>query len=512
MRRRRVPLGDLVFLALALTAAWPVFAARHLPIEDLPQHLAAVRVLADFGDPALGFARHFEVTLLKTQYLTYYLATVPLAKVVGVELAVKLTLALLLVGLPVSMRALLRALGKDPRLAIFTLPLAWNAHVLLGFFNFAAAMPLALLGLAAAVRLRVEGARRHAVALGALALLTFYSHVVPFAFLGVGAAVVLAGDSVRATARRFVALVPAGLATLGWLATSAAGRSVLAASRALGDGRAISPTYASWPESLREAPGWLTDLLTSDSDDKLLVAWGIAVLAALALGAGRGGRASGSVEGALGARLALLVPVAAVAYFVAPTGYDWIWPINARFVTLACVLLPLALPDLPRLTGHLVYVGVAALAIAGVRDLGGAFRSFERDEVGDLDRAIESIPPASKVVGLVFDRGSRFVRFSPFLHAVGWYQARRGGAVMFSFADFPQSPFKFRDDDRPPKVPPRWEWLPESVDPARDLAFFDYALVRGGPGRIGAEASGFERVFAGRSWTVFRRRASGTAR
>lgn len=512
MRRRRVPLGDLVFLVLALSAAWPVFAARHLPIEDLPQHLAAVRVLADFGDPALGFARHFELTLLKTQYLTYYLATVPLAKLVGVEIAVKLTLALLLVGLPLSMRALLRALGKDPRLAIFTLPMAWNAHVLLGFFNFAAALPLALFGLASAVRLRALGGKRHAVALGALALLTFYSHVVPFAFLAAGAVAVLVGDSARATARRLFALVPAGLATLAWLATSAAGRSVLAASRALGDGRAVAPTYASWPEALREAPGWLTDLLTSDSDDKLLVGWAIFVLVALALGARRGEPFAHGAPRALGARLALLVPVAALAYFVTPTGYDWIWPINARFVTLACVFLPLALPDMPRLSGHLLYAGVAAIALVGVRDLGGAFRSFEREEVGDLDRAIESIPPASKVVGLVFDRGSRFVRFSPFLHAVAWYQARRGGAVMFSFADFPQSPFRFRSDDRPPKVPPRWEWLPEGVDPGRDLGFFDYALVRGGPGRIGAESSGFERVFTGRAWTVFRRRAKDAAR
>ena len=35
------------------------------------------------------------------------------------------------------------------------------------------------------------------------------------------------------------------------------------------------------------------------------------------------------------------------------------------------------------------------------------------------------------------------------------YQAKKGGAVMFTFADFPQSPFRFREDNRPPRVPPR---------------------------------------------------------
>ena len=80
---------------------------------------------------------------------------------------------------------------------------------------------------------------------------------------------------------------------------------------------------------------------------------------------------------------------------------------------------------------------------------------------------------------------------------------------MFSFADFPQSPFRYREDARPPRVPPRWEWQPERVRPARDLAFFDYALVRGGPGAIARRNSGFVNTFRGKRWSVFRREADG---
>jgi hypothetical protein len=50
---------------------------------------------------------------------------------------------------------------------------------------------------------------------------------------------------------------------------------------------------------------------------------------------------------------------------------------------------------------------------------------------------------------------------------------------MFTFADFPQSPFRFREDDRPPRVKPRWEWLPQLVR-AADLGWYDYLLVRAG--------------------------------
>ena len=76
---------------------------------------------------------------------------------------------------------------------------------------------------------------------------------------------------------------------------------------------------------------------------------------------------------------------------------------------------------------------------------------------------------------------------------------------MFSFADFPQSPFRFREDDRPPRVPPRWEWMPERVRPERDLGFYDYALVRGGPGAI-ARSPRFEPVYRSPRWSVWKQR------
>lgn len=109
------------------------------------------------------------------------------------------------------------------------------------------------------------------------------------------------------------------------------------------------------------------------------------------------------------------------------------------------------------------------------------------------------------MVGLIWDRGSSHVKFSPFIHSVAWYQAMRGGAVMFSFADFPQSPLRFREDRRPPRVWPRWEWTPERVDTNGQLAWYHYALVRGGPGPMGVTTDVWTRVGDFGAWHVFRR-------
>lgn len=508
--RRLVP--EVLLALLAAACAAPLFLVDHPPIQDLPQHLAAMRVLADYDAPGLRFAEFFEVDLLRTQYLAYYGAVRVLSTVLSVELANRLVLAAAIVSTPYAMRALLKVLGRDERLCLLTLPLTWNAHLILGFLNFIAAIPLALLGLALAVRLRLAFSRRLAVALAVVSTLTFYTHVVPFAFMGLGAGLVLIGDGARATARRWLALVPAGLAALLWMRVSPAGQATVSAGT-LGDGAEGGPVphFAAPGDALREAPMWLTDVLHGDTDIQLLIAFVLLLLLWLAAGAGQDALDT-SPDGRRRARMlrvvGLLSPLALLAYFVAPVSYDWIWPISARFPLLALIF---ALPMLPRARGAAGHVLVALAALLTLRSadaVADAFVGFEQEEVGALDAAVAAIPEGSRTAGLIWDRGSRHVAFSPFIHSVAWVQARRGGAVMFTFDDFPQSPVIFREDNRPPRVPPRWEWMPERVDPERDLGFYDHVLTRGGPGRIGHSVT-FEEVFHDGPWRVYRRRAGG---
>ncbi|HJL18157.1 MAG TPA: hypothetical protein RMH99_21010 [Sandaracinaceae bacterium LLY-WYZ-13_1] len=498
---------EAVFALVAIGAAVPLWLVEHPPIQDLPQHLAATRVLASYGDPDLAFAQYFEIHLLRTQYLAYYLAAIVLSWPFGPLLANKLLVSLAIVGTPYAMRALLRALGADERVALFVVPLTWNAHLILGFLNFVAAIPLALLGLALAVRLRRRWTRRRAVALAAVTLVCFYTHVVPFAFLGLGAA--LAGldhRRWRETGWRWLPLVPAALATLVWTQLAPAGESTLDA--AAGGGSRGQAVFVGAMQAVQQLPDWLTDVLHAERDGQLLVAFLIVLfLAAVSGRAGKPARPPTSEPPpppSIRRRIGVLGPLAAALYFVTPASYDWIWPINARFPLLALVL---AIPALPRQRGALGAVtlaAVATIALASSAEIGRAFVAFEEEEVGALDEAIEHMPEGARVAGLVFDRGSRQVKFSPFIHSVAWAQAANGGAVMFTFADFPQSPFTFREDRRPPRVPPRWEWMPERVDPRRDLAWYDYVLVRGGPGRIASPSQPFERVYRSDRWSVWR--------
>lgn len=492
---------EVSFFALVLTTVLPLLRFSHPPLQDLPQHLATIRALTDFGDASLHFRDYYVVELGRTQYLAYYLVTAFLAKALGVALANKLVMTAAVGGAPYAMRFLLRALGRDERAAVFVLPLTWNAHLILGFVNFVAAIPLTLVALALAIRLRESFSPRLATGLAVLLVVTFYTHVVPFGFAAFGATLILAGESLRATAMRYLALVPAGLATLLWAVRSPAGQATLTAARGH-DTAGPQPIYATVAESLNQIPMWLTDVLVVDTDEKLFAAFGVVLLLALGIGADAVG-----TELTQRARtvVGLLAPLAGLAYFVTPDSYDWIWPIHARFPLLALIFLvaTIRLPD--RLVSFVPLTLAAAITLLSAQAITTAFAAFEHDEVGELDRAIAAIPRGERVVGLIWDRGSSHVKFSPFLHSVAYYQAARGGAVMFSFADFPQSPLRFREDRRPPRVWPRWEWTPERVDTDAQLAWYHYALVRGGPGPIGMAGGTWQRVGDYGPWHVFRR-------
>ena len=587
------PLGPwwtAIFVVLSIAAVYPIWRARHPPIQDLPQHLAAISVLKNYPDLALG--QYFELQLLRTQYLAYYLLAQLLSYVTGVTLANKILLCAAIIALPISIVALLRSLGRDTRLAVFAFGLTYNAHLVLGFFNFLAALPLVFFGLAAAVRLREKHTLKRMVVLGTLLLVCFYMHVVPFAFLGLGATAVLIGDSLKRTVQRGFAFIPVTIAAGAWLGSTPAGRATLAAAEATDSEE--RPIYVTVGQALRELPTWLTDVLHRERDDQLLVAWAVLLLLTLAVGfmPNRFGRRASDraaltqkkpapprpepvvdpahkpdsldlpvidspaaslpaaslpapsaasvgyalssvrsraeeprastrapthssfvsnsdpgspvVEPSYAWLLGLLSPIAFIAYFVLPSAYEWIWPISGRFPLLALLFAPLLLPRMRGVVGGTLLLAAGLVAALSFYEVNRAFVQFEREEVGDIDAAIAAIPKGERVAGLIFGGSSNIVRFAPFLHYVALYQARKGGAVMFTFAEFPQSPFRFKADARPPVVPPRWEWTPERVDPDRDLAWYRYVLVRGGPGRI-QRSPYFENLFQGAGWTVWRR-------
>lgn len=494
----------LLFAVVTVGAVLPLWLVPFPPLQDLPQHLAAIRILHSYEDPSFGFAEYFQVDLFRTQYLAYYWVCHLLSYVWDVATANLLLISATLVAIPYALACLLRALGRDPAWALFVVPLTYNPHLILGFLNFLAAIPLMLWGLALAVWQQRAYRRWRAVLLGCILVVAFYTHVVPFALLAVGVGLLALGSNLHKTGVGLLPLVPVVPAAIHWLLVSPAGQATATAA-GLANGR--HPLgFRTWDRALGQLPVWLSDVFAGNHDLLVLKLWGTLLVGVGSVGlVFRCRRAPVDGLQRLQQRLWPLPFLAVVGYFYAPSAYDWIWPIAERFALLAAILVVCLLPRLERVQRTVALSLLVIVCGAHITVAQQALRGFS-EEVGDIDGAIAAIPPKQRVVGLIFQRDSNHVRFSPFLHYVALYQARKGGVVMFSFAEFPQSPITFRPENRPPQVRPRWEWLPRTVNPRRDLGYYDYVLVRGGPGQIERQRRSFEEVFRSPHWRVYRNR------
>jgi hypothetical protein len=308
---------------------------------------------------------------------------------------------------------------------------------------------------------------------------------------------------------RLFPVVPSAVAALVWLISSPAGLTLSKLGKP-GAG-SLPPRFVPLSESIRSFTDWLTPGFPGEADPFRFVIWCLLCATLWALSASRlpseaehqdlkWGRSASS-------RLAFLLPACLAGYFWLPVSYDFIWPISLRFPLIAAYLLPLWLVHAPSWARRSAAVVSTALAASALMDVGATFQQYERAEMRGFDEVIAKIPQGSKVAGLIFNPQSNITHQSSMLHAVAWVQVEKGGAVMFTFADFPHSPISFRDDNRPPRVPPRWEWEPGRVLPDRELSWYQYVLVHGGPGAIG-HSQNFARIAQSGVWSLWHRTTS----
>src|SRR5690554_3560129 len=123
--RTRGLLAEAIFFLLVLVSCRPLWLTEWLPLQDLPQHLAAIRVLHDYSVPELGFQSWFELTPMSTQYIGFYLLASLLSFVVEVETATRALIVVSVASVPYAMRFLLRTLKRPEWLALFAVPLAY---------------------------------------------------------------------------------------------------------------------------------------------------------------------------------------------------------------------------------------------------------------------------------------------------------------------------------------------------------------------------------------------------
>jgi hypothetical protein len=466
----RVRLSSLPYFVLAVLVTIPAWVVRHPPIQDLPFHLATLRVIHDLHDPAFGFDQDFYLDIFHTEYVFYYLVGSSLAFVVGVFKANVVMMCGYLGGTVLALRTLLLALRKDERLALFVVPLLVNVMFVMGLLPFMIGVPFMFWGLALSIRYFEEPTREHGFTLGLVAVALFYTHILPFAVFGVGFAAMFPWTRSREWGRAVLPVLPGVLLAAWWVLGSDAGMRALHALGAKQEATPLTNPSASFTQ-------WSIDTF-SDASNQVLF-FGLVLLALVSIGLAQGEHDHTRSIG----RGYVAVPIACfVLYLTMGQELGIVWLFSQRFPILA-LMSAIPLLRIPRgARGTVVTAGLLALGTASIVNTCRHFIDFELNEVGDIDGAIAAMDPKKHVAGLIYDRGSSIVHYAPFLHFVSYYQLEKGGVVEFSYASFPHWPVRFKPGRFPPPGGPlrlRWEWTPEQVTIDELRRYYDYVLTRG---------------------------------
>lgn len=483
LESRRAFRVAMVVSTAALVVA--VLAPRFVPFTDAPEHAAVMATLRHWGDPAFSGAYRLEA--LRSQYLLYHAAGALLTVVVGdAALANKLLVAAVAAAFPLSFAALLRAAGRDERLALFGCLPFYSRALLIGFLPFVASLPVMFYGLALVFR-QVSRARsrRRAWGLAALAFALFYVHVSAWVlFVATAGAVVLLATGVEVASRadrsvgRFARASAAGLA---WLAPSAiAAGAWLAAGRVTMSGSLANDGeigHMSLSRSLHALPLWVFDVWRSHGDEVAAVAWwsAFAIVVGVSLRRGLGRMPP------LAVALRYVPFLAAVLTFlVMPYRVGAATALSVRLApaVILFALLPLRLPR--RLPSVAVLGTLLVANLVGAGTALAESRRANEEELGDLDALLEHVPPGGKLATLNFDSSTRVAHVMPFLHAGSYHRVRNGGVAAFSFTDVAHWPLQWEPGAEPPRKPVVW-WVfaPCVFRNAEDGRYYDAVLVRG---------------------------------
>jgi hypothetical protein len=467
-----LPAQRPVWLALiglaTLASAAPIWSSELLPFQDAPQHLAAVRVLADWSSPAFAFPRWFSLELTRSHYLGFYLPAALLAKAIGPHAACRAVLTLIALALPASAWFLLGSFGRDRRLAIFAPALFHTSPLYIGLFNFVASIPVTVATVALVERELRAPARARVLVLAASAMALLYLHPSGLV-IAAGAACFLAATSGERLRRQARALVPLGppLFVLGLWALRGAPPQP--------PGAYVQSSTPHWQPFLQQVldTGRLGNVLVGRADELFVAALVLAFLA-VALAPGRSATARSW-------RLPLLAACTFAVYLGAPVGVGHFWLIPLRFLPfLAMVVLAAPTPAPHRFTTALL-ASVAVLQAGYAFVLVDAYRRFDAEAApAPLRQVLGTAQPGKRLIARIYDQESTVINFSPYMHFGLYYQVERGGRARFNFGELPWMPIRLRPDVPVASLPPNYEWSPDLVPWERAAADSDYLLVREG--------------------------------
>jgi len=504
-----------VWLPLAVWYAYPLWAARVVPLHDLPNHLARITALHYLHDPRWNLSPFYERSLQLVPYFAHYYVVHLLTYITrSVSVANLLFMSAYILLTPLAGFSFARATGRSPWLALLLLPLSVSIYFQWGFIAFCCGVMLMLPAMAALYRVLDAPTLRGAIVVALWTAALYLFQIVPWAAFGAYAILLLA---IELACRRWRGPLYAATAMAPSLVMLAIGLEQARAFGYFGQGTPGENRY----QALNDAPGKLLsralnmiNWFQSENADEW-VAIGL-MLILLLLVISDGGSRTHAETGEDPWRRRVRIPVAFVAFlgmaFATPFWvkhpFNW-WMINQRFLLpAACVAC--FFPRGPIRGARLALVGAAvATMIILPRDMARQYRDFSK-RAWPLIELIRMTPMGSNTLvlhepGRSFEDPALAPQVTYWRELYNYPLVYRGGFDPYLYDD--GFPIRRIASLPAPKVPRAAESLftPEEArfNPATMMRGWDYFIVPE-EARDVMPPDGAVRVRDAGSWTLYR--------
>jgi hypothetical protein len=408
-----------LFAVLAIVHLLPLLAARHLPFQDQPAHLAVVEAWRNV-DASNLLGAYYAPGKALSPYITYYGSLRLLGVILPLEIANHLILIGYVLALPLAFTYTVTRFGRDRRYGLLGFAFVYNTPLVFGFVSNALAIPLfvLLLGLIKDYLDRPKILKELLLAVLVVAL--YFTHVLVFVAFACAAPVIFFGQTWRPLAilRRCLFMLPAMGVAIYWSVTTAGKKGL--------DGE-----YYDIAKTLAQFPYWINNVLVGPADEIALLGVGASWLICLVLRPTLEELPRAFWSLAVSALPVIVALILLPAHARSP---DYHWATNVRLVLPAALLLlsvPLANLRRWRL---LALVPAFAGMLWGAGHVFVAFRDFDRT-VRPLDEVLQALPYDQRVLGLVYEPKDSLVTGYPLRHVLLLAQVRKRAFMPHSFAD-----------------------------------------------------------------------------
>ena len=508
--------GVLAVGVAAYVIAYPFLVTRYPPMTDLAFHAAEMSILRHYLDPAYHFKEQFSLHPLEVPYMSMYAVGALLALLMPIASAAKGMSILMLALLPAGLAVLFHGMKKSPLWGLLGLGLVWTKLSHWGWLNFIGSLGLYAMAIGCALLVLDRPSRaRKLLLLGAL-LAVFFTHIyrVPFALLGV-----VVTTAVMYPATRRIRPVIAAVAIVGamfalWWLNRPEALAVELDAFDLDWDRLRQPLTSIFSGYRGE---------TGAHEQRLarrmlyaVCALGL-ISAALVPFFGRTVISSRrDVSWSVGVTVLplLLAAVHVFAFLTLPMRIGEWWNVYPRELEAAVFIALGVMPDIPRRgLAQMALVATIALATGPMAFLvARQWRHFEQI-TADFRGIRRHVPPAPRLLYLVFDHTGTDKKDSAFVHLPAWIQAEKGGWLSFHFAGWRLYPIRYREHTAlvPPAFERNWEWNPHLFDVLEFGAWFDVFLVRSkvDPSVLFSKDATIRPVVQNGTWWLFERRTKG---